>query len=145
MYKFTSAGAWRVTLSRPGEESIVIHFTACGLTALGQAWHRGQELEVSPAHPLWPEAAGWISLTPEQQAERWGEQKFALGTVPGRVYCFNLDRQARYVGTVAVCEEHEVTGEQRFAVHRRAGGVDVGSHLPFGIPERPRWQATAPG
>jgi len=49
------------------KQTVLIHFTADGLTAFGQVWYRGQELEIGPGHPRWPEAADWITLTPEQR------------------------------------------------------------------------------
>jgi len=65
------------------KQTVLIHFTADRLTAFGQVWYRGQELEIGPGHPRWPEAADWITLTPEQQVQRFGEQKFAPGPWPG--------------------------------------------------------------
>jgi hypothetical protein len=67
-------------------QAIVIHFVADGLTAFGQVWYRGQELEIGPEHPRWTEALGWITLTRFQQVDRWGEQKFDTGPWPGRGY-----------------------------------------------------------
>lgn len=65
-------------------EAVLIHFVADGLTAFGQVWYRGQELEIGPSHPRWNEALGWITLSRYQQVERWGEQKFDFGPWPGR-------------------------------------------------------------
>jgi hypothetical protein len=65
-------------------EAVLIHFIADGLTAFGQVWYRGQELEIGPDHPRWPEARQWITLTRWQQIERWSEQKFDFGPWPGR-------------------------------------------------------------
>jgi len=65
-------------------ETMLIHFVADGLTAFGQVWYRGQELEIGPAHPRWSEALNWITLSRFEQAERWGEQKFDHGPWPGR-------------------------------------------------------------
>jgi hypothetical protein len=65
-------------------EAVLIHFIADGLTAFGQVWYRGQELEIGPGHPRWIEARQWITLTRWQQIERWGEQKFDFGPWPGR-------------------------------------------------------------
>jgi hypothetical protein len=70
---------------RPVEgEAVLIHFTADGLTAFGQVWYRGQELQIGPGHPRWEEARGWITLDRWQQIERWGMQKFDFGPWPGR-------------------------------------------------------------
>jgi hypothetical protein len=65
-------------------EAVLIHFVADGLTAFGQVWYRGQELEIGPGHPRWGEALGWITLSKFQQIERWGAQKFDFGPWPGR-------------------------------------------------------------
>ena len=65
-------------------EAILIHFIEDGLTAFGQVWYRGQELEIGPSHPRWQEALGWITLDRFAQIERWGKQKFDYGPWPGR-------------------------------------------------------------
>jgi hypothetical protein len=65
-------------------EVILIHFVADGLTAFGQVWYRGQELQIGPDHPRWREALGWITLSRYEQVERWGMQKFDFGPWPGR-------------------------------------------------------------
>jgi hypothetical protein len=64
--------------------AVLIHFVADGLTAFGQVWYRGQELEIGPEHPRWEEARGWITMDRWQQIERWGMQKFDFGPWPGR-------------------------------------------------------------
>lgn len=70
---------------RPTEgEAVLIHFVADGLTAMGQVWYRGQELEIGPDHPRWPEVRGWITLSRFEQIDRWGAQKFDFGPWPGR-------------------------------------------------------------
>jgi hypothetical protein len=72
---------------QPSEgEAVLIHFIADGLTAMGQVWYRGQELQIGPDHPRWPEVRGWITLSRFEQVERWGEQKFDFGPWPGRRY-----------------------------------------------------------
>jgi hypothetical protein len=65
-------------------EAVLIHFVEDGLTAFGQVWYRGQELEIGPDHPRWPEAVGWITLNRYQQVDRWGRQFFDFGPWPGR-------------------------------------------------------------
>lgn len=65
-------------------EAVLIHFIADGLTAFGQVWYRGQELEIGPDHPRWAEARRWITMTRMQQIEKWSEQKFDFGPWPGR-------------------------------------------------------------
>jgi hypothetical protein len=65
-------------------EAVLIHFIADGLTAFGQIWFIGQELEIGPDHPRWAEARRWITMSRFEQIERWGEQKFDFGPWPGR-------------------------------------------------------------
>jgi hypothetical protein len=80
-------------------EAVLIHFIADGLTAFGQVWYRGQELQIGPSHPRWKEALGWITLTRFQQAERWGEQKFDFGPWPGRRHVDALGSFEQLTGT----------------------------------------------
>jgi hypothetical protein len=65
-------------------ESVLIHFIEDGLTAFGQVWYRGQELEIGPGHPRWERARGWVLLGRAAQIDRWGQQYFAPGPWPGR-------------------------------------------------------------
>jgi hypothetical protein len=65
-------------------ETILIHFIEDGLTFAGKVWYRGQELEIGPSHPRWPEVVGWITLDKYGQADRWGKQYFEHGPWPGR-------------------------------------------------------------
>jgi hypothetical protein len=65
-------------------EGVLIHFIEDGLTAFGQIWYRGQELQIGPDHPRWAEALGWITLNRMEQVERWGRQFFEPGPWPGR-------------------------------------------------------------
>lgn len=70
---------------QPAEgESVLIHFIEDGLTAFGQVWYRGQELEIGPAHPRWSQARDWVTLSRAQQVDRWGKQYFDAGPWPGR-------------------------------------------------------------
>jgi hypothetical protein len=66
--------------------AVLIHFIADGLTAFGQVWYRGQELEIGPEHPRWAEARQWITLSRFEQIDRYGEHKFDQGPWPGRPY-----------------------------------------------------------
>jgi hypothetical protein len=65
-------------------QTVLIHFIEDGLTAFGQVWYRGQELEIGPGHPRWEEARTWILLDRAGQINRWGKQFFAAGPWPGR-------------------------------------------------------------
>ena len=65
-------------------ETVVIHMIEDGLTAFGQVWYRGQEIELGPGHPRWEQARGWFMLDRPAQIDRWGKQFFAPGPWPGR-------------------------------------------------------------
>jgi hypothetical protein len=65
-------------------QAVLIHFIEDGLTAFGRVWYRGQELEIGPGHPRWPEAVSWITLNRIGQLERWGKTYFEHGPWPGR-------------------------------------------------------------
>ena len=68
----------------PEGETVLIHFVEDGFTFAGQVWYRGQEIEIGPAHPRWPEVLGWITLDKYQQIDRYGKQFFDRGPWPGR-------------------------------------------------------------
>lgn len=65
-------------------EAVLVHFIEDGLTAFGQVWYRGQEIEIGPGHPRWEEARAWVLLDRTGQLNRWGKQFFAPGPWPGR-------------------------------------------------------------
>lgn len=65
-------------------QTMVIHMVDDGLTAFGRVWYRGQEIEIGPDHPRWPEAVNWIMLSRFEQLERWGKHYFDFGPWPGR-------------------------------------------------------------
>lgn len=67
-------------------KGVLIHFIEDGLTAFGQVWYRGQELQIGPEHPRWAEALSWITLNRMEQVDRWGKQFFDFGPWPGRSY-----------------------------------------------------------
>ena len=64
--------------------AVLVHFIEDGLTAFGQVWYRGQEIEIGPGHPRWEEARAWVLLDRTGQINRWGKQFFAPGPWPGR-------------------------------------------------------------
>ncbi len=75
------------------QETIRIHFVAEGLTALGQVWHRGQELEFVPGSAAYRDTCdrfgrSWLDLRddPAAQEARWNEVKFRSGPWPGKSY-----------------------------------------------------------
>jgi hypothetical protein len=73
-----------VTYQASEGETVLIHFLEDGLTAFGQVWYRGQELEIGPSHPRWEDARRWILLDRWGQIERYGKQYFERGPWPGR-------------------------------------------------------------
>lgn len=81
-------------LLRPGAEgNIVIHFLEDGLTALGQVWYRGQELEFEPHSRAYKDTfnrlgRSWLELAGNDfaQVEKWGKVMFRPGPWPGKSY-----------------------------------------------------------
>lgn len=63
-------------------QSVIVHFLVDGISAFGQVWMRGQEIEVWPGHPRWPEAEEWINLDVAGQYTRYGRQVFGNGPWP---------------------------------------------------------------
>lgn len=64
-------------------QTTIVHFLVDGITAFGNTWFRGQEIEVWPGHPRWDEAQQWITLDVAGQYTRYGRQIFGLGPWPG--------------------------------------------------------------
>jgi len=73
-----------VTYEPPSDGGVLIHFIEDGLTAFGQVWYRGQELQIGPSSSRWAEAQQWVTLNRNQQLERWGKHFFEPGPWPGR-------------------------------------------------------------
>ncbi len=67
----------------PGAETVIAHFLVDGVSAFGNVWYRGQEVEVWPGHPRWGEAQDWINLDMAGQFKRYGRQLFGHGPWPG--------------------------------------------------------------
>lgn len=70
------------TQEDPSERKLRIHFVSEGFTFGGRVWHVGDELEIGPDHPRWPQAVPWILLTRREQAERYGKVFFDVGPWP---------------------------------------------------------------
>lgn len=73
-----------------GEDNILIHFTEDGITALGQIWVRGQQLEFTPGSPAYRDTCdrygrSWLELANDESAQmrRWGKVMFRRGPWPG--------------------------------------------------------------
>ena len=80
----------------PGVKTVVIHFLVDGVSAFGNVWMRGQEIEVWPGHPRWREASGWITLDMAGQFQRFGRQIFGPGPWPGvKTYTAGVGRFAK--------------------------------------------------
>ncbi len=74
-------------------ETILIHFVADGLTALGHIWYTGQELEFTVGSQAYKDTCdrngrSWLTLRddPEAQEARWGHVKFRSGPWRGASY-----------------------------------------------------------
>ena len=87
-------------------ESVIIHFIEDGLTAFGKVWYRGEEIEIGPDHPRWPEAKGWVLLSKWEQMDRYGKQYFDQGPWPGQrgfagapfEQLATMDKKAKFAG-----------------------------------------------
>lgn len=81
-----------VVPEQPGSpDNILIHFLEDGLTALGQVWYRGQELEFEPGGAAYEDTRdrngfSWLDLRGDEfaQVERWGKVMFRAGPWPGK-------------------------------------------------------------
>lgn len=81
-------------LTAPGSsDNIRIHFLEDGLTALGQVWYRGQELEFEPGSRAYQDTfnrfgQSWLELAGNDfaQVDRWGKVMFRPGPWPGKNY-----------------------------------------------------------
>lgn len=89
------------TRAAPEDEKILIHFLEDGFTALGQMWHRGQELEFvvqrnadgqvtgSPAYlaTFGQDGKTWVTMAEPhnefEQSRRYGKLLFRRGAWPG--------------------------------------------------------------
>jgi len=66
-----------------GVQGTVIHFLVDGFSVFGTVWFRGQEAEVWPGHPRWPEMQRLLQEDTTHQFKRYGKQMFGLGPWPG--------------------------------------------------------------
>lgn len=70
-------------------DTVLIHFVEDGLTAQGQLWYRGQEIEVTVGDKSWNDSLdrngkSWMALTENEQIDRYGSVKFRRGPWPGK-------------------------------------------------------------
>ncbi len=79
-------------VAQPGSAAnIIIHFLEDGMTAMGQIWYRGQELEFEVGSQAYRDTfdrtgRSWLNLASNEDAqmEHWGRVMFRPGPWPGR-------------------------------------------------------------
>jgi hypothetical protein len=94
--------------NKPG--SITVNFVDDGLTLLGRVWYRGEELTINPDTEEWDVAYPVLTLTEDQQIERWKRRMFRPGTWSGK----RLDE----------IEDEVLTPEDRAALAQRQAERD---------------------
>lgn len=72
-------------------DTVVIHFVEDGVTAQGQVWYTGQELEFVVGGDRWQDTLdrngnSWVSQTEDEQIERRGKVYFRRGPWKGKGY-----------------------------------------------------------
>lgn len=112
------------------EDNIVIHFVNDGLTALGQVWYRGQDLEIAPGSPAYRETCdrngkSWLALRgdPAAQEARWGREYFREGPWAGKSYVDAEGSFERLENVVPPTREELEKAAQAEAARRRAAPV----------------------
>lgn len=70
-------------------DTFLIHFLEDGITAQGQVWYRGQELEFMVGSKAWNDTfdrfgKSWILMSENDQADRKGKVYFRRGPWPGK-------------------------------------------------------------
>jgi hypothetical protein len=106
----------------PGGENIVLHFLEDGLTALGQVWLRGQELEFTRGSQAYQDTqdrngVSWLALVDDEfgQVSKWGRVMFRRGPWPGKTYrdgTYEVLGQVGGSGTVPVPTAAELTAAE---------------------------------
>jgi hypothetical protein len=118
----------------PGPDNIVIHFLEDGLTALGQIWMRGQELEFARGGQAYQDTKdrngwSWLSLVDDEfgQVSKWGRIMFRRGPWPGKTYrdgTYEILGQVTGGGTVPAPTQAELSvAEEAERARRRAAPV----------------------
>lgn len=72
-------------------EKVHIHILIDGLMAAGTTWYRGQEIQVSTDSPEFLRQVDrngncWMTLTVEEQYEKFGKQVYGQGPWPGKAW-----------------------------------------------------------
>lgn len=94
-------------------ETIVFHVLIDGVTAFGNVWYRGQEIEIEKGTAAYKRTLdkhgnSWLDIIGDEHAQyaRWGERKFGVGTfrpLPGEKFEDDLVREdARRRRTVPI-------------------------------------------
>lgn len=120
--------------AEPNADNIVIHFLEDGLTALGQVWMRGQELEFARDGQAYRDTKdrtgwSWLSLVEDEfgQVSKWGKVMFRRGPWPGKTYrdgTYEILGQVTGAGTVPAPSQAELaTAEEAERARRRAAPV----------------------
>lgn len=70
---------------------ILLHFVEDGFTSLGKSWYIGQELEFVVGEGSWENTLdrngdSWVSMSEEDQYDRWGKIYFRRGPWRGKTY-----------------------------------------------------------
>lgn len=70
---------------------IHIHFIGDKVTALGRQWYRGQQIRFEVGSQAYKDTQdrygySWLSMTDEDQVNRWGDVMFRRGPWPGKDY-----------------------------------------------------------
>lgn len=94
-------------------ETIIFHVLIDGVTAFGNVWYRGQEIEVEKGTAAYKRTLdkhgnSWLDIVGDEHAQyaRWGERKFGAGTfrpLPGEKFEDDLvNEDARRRRTVPI-------------------------------------------
>lgn len=118
--------------------NVIIHFLEDGLTALGQVWYRGQELEFAPDSRAYRDTLdrtgrSWLDLRHDEaaQSDRWGKVMFRPGPWPGKSLLdvasvpFDVSKPLK-PGAGLVPTEEELAEAQKAEARRRRAAP----HLP---------------
>lgn len=121
-------------LKAPGADgNILIHFLEDGMTALGQVWYRGQELEFEPGSRAYKDTFNrrgetWLSLAGNDfaQVDKWGKVMFRPGPWPGKTYLdgeFEPMKAESGDARVAKPSPEELERAEKLRTSRRAAPV----------------------
>lgn len=87
-----------------GDDGILIHVLADGLTALGRVFYRGQEIVFGPKayeDTKGRDGRSWLNMSDEEQYDRWGVVRFRKGPWPGKKQYEDKGAEDKSIRTVA--------------------------------------------